>query len=230
MANDNAAPTEPPPKVATLLRNSIYVTFNAPQRDEYHRSIFITYPHTRDGTLYHAVYNEFQDLDPSWIWRLERREVCNFASARSVVLAYRLGGLSCGDREEGGASEEAGDSDAESDGNGNGAWGCKSEGKFEREAREEQWFQGCEEALLRIDMNGDRDDDLVQRLGRCELAGYSCLVWSVDAVAALKDAGLVELRGKGVEEALMEARVIAGPPDGRVMVGKHCGNLRVVNH
>lgn len=137
------------------------------------------------------------------------------------MLAYRLGGLGCGNNGADGFGSGSG-SESESEISGGERFGL--------EAREEQWFQRCEEALLSIDMDGERDDDLVQRLGRCELAGYSCLVWSVDAVTALKDAGLVELRGKGVEEVLMAARGIAGPADGRVMVGKDCGDLRVVNH
>lgn len=175
-----------------ILRNSIYVTFNAPQVDEYHRSIFITHPSTRDGTLFHAKYD-----DHSASWACERREVGNLSKARSLVLLYRLGSMPI--------QEPPLDPDT--------------------------WFQKCEDILKSVNMDptAKRDDDVVERLGNPVLGGYSCIVWSVDAVARLANEGLVELNGLSPEMALMKARLIAGPEDGKAMAGKDHGPLRVLN-
>jgi len=171
-----------------IKRNSIYVSFNAPEVDEYHRSIFITYPPTRDGTLFHAKYT------PESGWVCERREVKNLSKARSLVLLYHLGSLPGGEIPE-------------------------------------TWFAICESILTNqnMDPHADRADDLAQRLGNPQLEGYSCVIWSIDAVAGLAGAGLVDLKGACAEEKLMRGRLIAGPKDARTMAGKDHGPLRVIN-
>jgi hypothetical protein len=187
----NPTQTQITPLVAgnpEIKRNSIYICFNSPEVDEYHRSIFITYPPTHDGTLFHAKYTSESG------WMCERREVKNLSKARSLVLLYRLGSLLDGEVPE-------------------------------------TWFAICESILTtqNMDAQTDRTDDLVQRLGNSKLGGYSCVIWSVDVVAELAKAGLVDLNGFSAEEKLMSARLIAGPKDGRTMVGKDHGPFRVVN-
>lgn len=80
-----------------------------------------------------------------------------------------------------------------------------------------------------MDQTAQRDDDVVERLGNPALLGYSCIVWSIDAVAGLANEGLVELNGLSPEMALMKARLIAGPADGKSIAGKDHGSLRVLN-
>jgi len=174
--------------------NTIYVAFNAPQVDEYHRSIFITYPPKRDGTLFHAVYKDNK-------WAFEQRDVQNLERAQSLVLLHQVG--SC--------AEWLGSSTTDPH--------CHA-----------IWFNMCMNILKDIDMSAetDRSDDVVKRLGNPVLGGYSCIVWSIDAIAALAEKGFVDLNGMTAEELLLEARLIAGPKDGKSMAGQDHGPVRVV--
>lgn len=188
--SSNTIPAHP-----DILRNSIYITFNSPAVDEYHRSILITYQSTRDGTLIHAVWS-----DETKSWGCERREIKNLAKARSLTLMYCLGSMPAYFNTNGGIDPDL-------------------------------WFGEVEKVLLGVDTNplAIRSDDLVTRLGNPKLGGYSCIVWSIDAVAALAEKGLISLRSSA-ERALMKARLIAGPEDGKSMAGKDHGPLRVINN
>lgn len=76
-----------------IQRNSLYMTFNAPQVDDYHRGLFLTHPPVPtlpdprfSGTLFHANYVQNE-------WNVERRSVKNVSTSQSLVLLYRLGTL-----------------------------------------------------------------------------------------------------------------------------------------
>ncbi|RDL38782.1 uncharacterized protein BP5553_03122 [Venustampulla echinocandica] len=67
-----------------ILPNTLYLTFNAPQVDEYHRGLFLTYPKsTTSGILVHAIYVDSK-------WGLEKRVTKDISSAKSLVLLYRI--------------------------------------------------------------------------------------------------------------------------------------------
>jgi hypothetical protein len=77
-----------------IQRNSLYMTFNAPQVDDYHRGLFLTHPPANtipdpsySGTLFHASYGD----DCKWV--LEQRSVKHVSASQSLVLLYRLGTL-----------------------------------------------------------------------------------------------------------------------------------------
>ncbi|KAE9367233.1 hypothetical protein N431DRAFT_472237 [Stipitochalara longipes BDJ] len=84
-------------EVDKIRRNSLYMTFNAPQVDDYHRGLFLTHPplHTPtesdtsfnfSGTLFHAAY-------AASTWNLDQRAVRDVSTSHSLVLLYRLGTL-----------------------------------------------------------------------------------------------------------------------------------------
>jgi len=73
-----------------ILPDSIYITFNAPAVNEYHRGILITdnFRASIDppsGTLYHAV-----DPEGPETWQLEQRQVNNIKASKSLALIYRI--------------------------------------------------------------------------------------------------------------------------------------------
>jgi len=75
-------------EVEDLLSNTVYLTFNQPEKNEYHRGIFITSATTGDkahssGTLFHAVF-------ANNIWGLERRSVNSIGNSKSLVLIWRV--------------------------------------------------------------------------------------------------------------------------------------------
>ncbi|KAL3418801.1 hypothetical protein PVAG01_09022 [Phlyctema vagabunda] len=79
-----------------------------------------------------------------------------------------------------------------------------------------------EEILMRIDF------DAAGREGNKELNGYSCVLWTSDALSALLSKSAITT-DREVEQMLQEARASAGPDDARTMVGKDLGPLRIVN-
>jgi len=85
----------PNSQVDKIRRNSLYMTFNAPQVDDYHRGLFLTHPPLQvlpdasfnfSGTLFHASY-----VDSTW--SLDQRAVRDVSTSQSLVLLYRLGTL-----------------------------------------------------------------------------------------------------------------------------------------
>jgi len=96
MANDdvpNGSKQSTNPELDKIRRNSLYMTFNAPQVDDYHRGLFLTHPPVRtipdpsfSGTLFHAAY-----VDNAW--NLDQRAVKDVSSSQSLVLLYRIGTL-----------------------------------------------------------------------------------------------------------------------------------------
>jgi len=82
-------------EVNKIRRNSLYMTFNAPQVDDYHRGLFLTHPPLQilpdasfnfSGTLFHASYADST-------WTLDQRAVRDVSTSQSLVLLYRLGTL-----------------------------------------------------------------------------------------------------------------------------------------
>jgi hypothetical protein len=82
-------------EVDKIRRNSLYMTFNAPQVDDYHRGLFLTHPPLQilpdasfnfSGTLFHAAYTDSH-------WNLDQRAVRDVSTSQSLVLLYRLGTL-----------------------------------------------------------------------------------------------------------------------------------------
>jgi len=72
------------------MSNTLYLTFNAPRVDDYHRGLFLTYAPlldvsepTTSGTLFHATY-----VDGTWI--LETRPIKDVSTSTSLVLLYRV--------------------------------------------------------------------------------------------------------------------------------------------
>ncbi|TVY65767.1 hypothetical protein LSUE1_G008799 [Lachnellula suecica] len=85
-AANRVEPFNPP--VDKILPNSLYLTFNAPAVDDYHRGLFLTYPPmlcihepATSGTLFHATYYESK-------WVLERRPIKDVSTSTSLVLLY----------------------------------------------------------------------------------------------------------------------------------------------
>ena len=90
----------------------------------------------------------------------------------------------------------------------------------------------CEQALSHIDMNPEtRSDKLAENLGNSKLGGYSCVVWSIDAVKSLQDHQCIEADpdGRNPEMILDDARELTRSKDARKLVGKSHGGLRVIN-
>ncbi|CAL3972046.1 unnamed protein product [Diplocarpon coronariae] len=97
---DAAEPTtNPDPK--DIRRNSLYLTFNAPQVDDYHRAIFLAHPPSTpdqslqfSGTLFHAAFTSPEGLQTSpRRWVEEVRPVRDVTSSDSLVLLYRISTL-----------------------------------------------------------------------------------------------------------------------------------------
>ncbi|KAF4630439.1 hypothetical protein G7Y89_g7702 [Cudoniella acicularis] len=68
----------------------------------------------------------------------------------------------------------------------------------------------------------------VSKEGNPALGGYDCVIWTGDALTALSREGLIDLRGRSVDEVMAEARSLAGPEDARSMVGKDFGGLMIM--
>jgi len=181
------------PEVEKILRNSLYLTFNAPQVDEYHRGIFLTHPPILalpdpgvSGTLFHASYTE----ESGWV--LDQRQVKDVTSSHTLVLLYLVA-------------------------------------TFQQDEVDEV----CERVHMVLNSvplgKEDRERELGPKKGNPALGGYDCVVWTVDALAALDKAGLIDLGGKTADQVMAEARVIAGPEDAKIMVGVDFGGFKVIN-
>ncbi|RDW92341.1 hypothetical protein BP5796_01735 [Coleophoma crateriformis] len=170
-------------ELTKVLPSTLYLTFNAPEVNDYHRALFISSPSasdppTNDGTLFHSVY-------ANKTWSFERREVRNLAASKKLVLMYCISTLPCGV----GADTV------------------------------ERVLQG-----IKLEHRGREG-------GNASLGGYSCVLWSFDALQALVENGLISLPpGTGVGNILQHAREMAGPDDARTMVGQDFGGVRVMNH
>ncbi|KUJ09684.1 uncharacterized protein LY89DRAFT_675850 [Mollisia scopiformis] len=190
-----------------IQRNSLYLTFNAPQVDEYHRGIFLTHPPIPtipdprySGTLFHASYASPDPSRPSLPpkWLLEQRVVKDVSTSQSLVLLYRIGTL----------DSTTTSIDAQ--------------------------FQAIRHVLETVPLGRENREQKVGPLkegeGNSVLDGYDCVIWTRDAVAALAAAGLIVLEeGKSVETVMAESRAMAGPADARTMVGVDFGGFRVFN-
>jgi hypothetical protein len=193
-----------------MLPDSIYMTFNAPTVNEYHRGIFVTTSFKPEdavsGTLFHAIYTKGAIQCGKESWHFEQRSVSNINTATSLTLAYRIGKLL-------GTPEE-----------------------IAAQVRQ------LEKILSSVKF--EAAPERMERLGNVALDGYSCIIWTEDALSALvsemaphtflpslnfnSDTETITPEGIIAEAAL--ARRLAGPADGSLMVGKHVpGEFAVIN-
>lgn len=197
------------PEAAKIQRNSLYLTFNAPQVDEYHRGIFLTHPPVPtapeprySGTLFHASYSSPSDpnspdepLPASW--HLEQRTVKDVSTSHSLVLLYRIGTLDS------------------------------------TKSSIETQFQCIRRVLEAVPLGREKREREIGPLeegeGNQVLDGYDCVIWTKDALNALANAGLININGQPVDRIMASSRAMAGPKDARTMVGVDFGGFRVFN-
>ncbi|KAH7395970.1 hypothetical protein BKA64DRAFT_709342 [Cadophora sp. MPI-SDFR-AT-0126] len=198
------------PETSKIMRNSLYLTFNAPQVDDYHRGIFLTHPpavadasHKYSGTLLHASYApppEARNTPATWF--LEERPVSDVSTSTSLVLLFKIGTLD--PNSQLGSIEEQ----------------CRmirsvlDDVPLGRQNRESQL------------------GPLAVGQGNPVLEGYDCVIWTIDAMDALARANIISLEKLECTDGaqvMAKARALAGPADARTMVGKDFGGLRVVN-
>jgi hypothetical protein len=223
--NSPASSTSP----QIIQPNSIYISFNAPEVDEYHRGIFITNPShclhegpslglecsthcdnlqmsDGSGTLIHAIWTVCKNkmgpgLPESGIWSVEKRRVCNIQQSKTLVLLFRIGELP---------------------------------------STPLDFSQSLEKALEEISRWPlQTTPERMAKKGNPALGGYSCIIWLEDIFYLLcnqLDHRTFHIsRGKNwdrkIERVMDTARDMAGPADARTMVGKHVpGEFRVVNN
>ncbi|KAK0101293.1 hypothetical protein ONS95_006470 [Cadophora gregata] len=198
------------PELSKIMRNSLYLTFNAPRVDDYHRGIFLTYPpavadasQKYSGTLFHASYAppfESPNDPPSWF--LEEKPSSDVSTATTLVLLFRIGTLDP-NSELGSTEEQCSQIRAVLDN--------VPLGRQNREARL---------------------GPLAEGRGNPVLAGYDCIIWAIDAMDALARAKIIsmdKLDCTDGAQVMAKARVLAGPADARSMVGVDFGGLKVVN-
>ncbi|CAG8972135.1 hypothetical protein HYALB_00008140 [Hymenoscyphus albidus] len=93
--NTNSSSEEVVVRTPYLRRDSIYVGYNRPGYNEFHRTIFITHPSHLDGTMHHAIYNKDTDS-----WSYERRDIVDLSKARRLAVLYRIASLPSGQDSE----------------------------------------------------------------------------------------------------------------------------------
>jgi hypothetical protein len=194
-----------------ILPDSIYMTFNAPSLNEYHRGIFVTnsFKLGQDlpsGTLFHAVHSKGVDSFEKAFWHFEVRKVLNIKSAKSLALVYRIGQLIGTTNEVAAQVQQIGE--------------ILKSVKFEA------------------------SPERMEKLGNRVLEGYSCIIWVEDALSALVsgmtprtflpslnfNSQTETITADGIIAEANVARRLAGPADGRLMVGKHVpGEFEVFN-
>ncbi|KAH7360180.1 hypothetical protein BKA65DRAFT_473343 [Rhexocercosporidium sp. MPI-PUGE-AT-0058] len=194
-----------------ILRNSLYLTFNVPEVDDYHRGIFLTHPpaianasHRFSGTLLHAAYARpanSPDGTPS-TWFLEERPVGDVSTSTKLVLLFRIGTLD--------PNSELG-------------------------SIEEQCSQ-IRSVLDAVPLGRENRESqlgpLAEGEGNPVLDGYDCIIWTIDAMNALARANIISMAKLDCRDGahvMAKARQKAGPPDARSMVGVDFGGLRVIN-
>ncbi|KAI9055068.1 hypothetical protein LZ554_000033 [Drepanopeziza brunnea f. sp. 'monogermtubi'] len=197
------------PEVKKIMRNSMYLTFNAPRVDDYHRALFLTEPrHTSDnslnvsGTLFHASYDRPSGTPEgtSKIWQLEQKPSRDVSAVKSLVLLYKICTLD------------------------------PARGPIESQCEE------IRSIVSRVPLGRQNREaqlgPLAEGEGNPVLDGYDCVIWTVDAIDALAQAGILSLSKMGFRNAgefMAAARSQAGPENARSMVGVDFGGLRVVN-
>ncbi|KAE8445997.1 hypothetical protein EG329_012636 [Mollisiaceae sp. DMI_Dod_QoI] len=220
------------PEADKIERNSLYLTFNAPQVDEYvgavftptssslgiipvplvpylelfHRGIFLTHPPLPtipdprfSGTLFHASYTSVEPSDPS----LPAEWVLDQRVVKDVSTSHSLVLL-----------YRIGTLDS-------------------THSSVEEKFQAIRRVLENVPLGRANRERKVGPLkegeGNQVLDGYDCVIWTRDALAALAEAGLVDLNGNSVDTIMTKSRALAGPEDAKTMVGVDFGGFRVVN-
>ncbi|KAG4422607.1 hypothetical protein IFR04_004228 [Cadophora malorum] len=198
------------PEARKILRNSLYLTFNAPRVDDYHRGIFLTHPpavadasHRYSGTLLHASYAPPPDAPQSpATWFLEERPVNDVSTATTLVLLFRIGTL---------------DPNSEL-------------GSIEEQCRHIRSV--LDDVPLGRQNRESQLGPLAAGQGNPVLDGYDCVIWTIDAMDALARANIISferLKCTDGAQVMAKARVQAGPADARTMVGQDFGGLRVIN-
>ncbi|CAG8953940.1 hypothetical protein HYFRA_00010901 [Hymenoscyphus fraxineus] len=157
------------PELQNITPNTLYLTFNAPKVDEYHRGLFLTYPPspstsrhgdahpTTSGTLFHAIWKE---KDSAWV--LEKRIIKDISTSQSLVLLYKIQSI-----------------DPNST------------------ANLVDLFNRIQGVLESVPM-GRAERKLAYGYspkGNPVLGGYDCVIWTGDALRALGAEGLIDLRG-----------------------------------
>ncbi|KAG4427997.1 hypothetical protein IFR05_016518 [Cadophora sp. M221] len=199
------------PEARKILRNSLYLTFNAPEVDDYHRGIFLTHPpavadasHRFSGTLLHASYAapaKAPNGAPS-TWFLEERPVSDVSSSTKLVLLFRIGTLDP-NSELGSIEEQC-----------NKIRSVLDDVPLGRMQRESQL------------------GPLAEGEGNPVLDGYDCVIWTIDAMNALARAKIISMAKLDCRDGahvMAKAREKAGPPDAKSMVGVDFGGLTVIN-
>lgn len=179
MCYTNKMPSATLSEERDLLTNTIYLTFNQPEKNEYvsffrlllviqrnsptdsdtiqHRGIFITSANPEDktqpsGTLFHAVF-------ANSIWGLERRLVSSIGKSKSLVLMWRVAAVNA---------------------------------LFSMDQIENI----LQQVPCRADHNTDNEEE-----GRAdfilsenaEKGGFSCVPWTENALRALRDEGIINV-------------------------------------
>ncbi|KAL2074079.1 hypothetical protein VTL71DRAFT_7857 [Oculimacula yallundae] len=197
------------PESKKIMRNTLYLTFNAPQVDDYHRGIFLSHPPKStdapcSGSLLHASYgippNSPPDSPRSWF--LEERPVSDISTSTTLVLLYRLGTLDPNSK-LGSIEDQC-----------NHIRCVLDTVPLGRQKRESQL------------------GPLAEGEGNPVLDGYDCIIWTIDAMNALARAGIISLADLDCVDGghvMAKARERAGPADAKSMVGKDFGGLTVMN-
>ncbi|CZT12242.1 uncharacterized protein RAG0_16136 [Rhynchosporium agropyri] len=199
------------PETKKIMRNSLYLTFNAPRVDDYHRGIFLSnpptvtdVPHRCSGSLHHATYAIPTDAPPGSprSWFPEERPVNDISTATTLVLLYRLGTLD--------PNSKLG-------------------------SIEDQCSQ-IRTVLNSVPLGRKNRESqlgpLAEGEGNPVLDGYDCIIWTIDAMNALAKANLISMADLDCNDGahvMAKARERAGPVDAKSMVGKDFGGLTVIN-
>jgi len=223
-----------------IQRNSLYLTFNAPQVDDYHRALFLTHPPIQgqvdsdprfSGTLFHASYMSPPSDPPT-------SSPSNFPPSPSDS--------SFSQKDRHSAVTQRPPTPATSP-----IW--LLEQRAVRDVSTSQSLvllyrlgtlaetnKSMDEQFSRITTilesiplgkeNRERElGPLKKGQGNAVLHGYDCVIWTSDAVKRLVEEGVLDFDGRDSDDVIAEARALAGPPDAKSMVGVDFGGFKVVN-
>ena len=194
-----------------ILPDSIYMTFNAPAVNEYHRSILITNSFKLgedppSGILFHAVHSKDAEPGEKAFWHFERRAISNVKRAKSLALVYRIGKL-IGTSNQVAAQVQAIEKILE---------GLK--------------FEATPDRVERLGNNTLDGYSCIIWAEDALVALVSELVPRVFLPSLNFDSETEVITPEGILEEANLARRLAGPADGRLAVGKHVpGEFEVFN-
>ncbi|TAQ88635.1 hypothetical protein B7494_g3052 [Chlorociboria aeruginascens] len=230
------------PELKKILPSTLYLTFNTPQVDEYHRGLFLTSPPTDPpsvphtvGMLFHAKYGPPPSPNPSIGSPASPPSTPSSPSdasmhlKRLILVLYALfykyfyKFFSNSVTENSSALMQ---------------WTLEERPvqDLSRSNNLVLLYRVCSVATA---LDAERMKNIFNEIplgkssrdgvtGNPKLGDYDCIVWTTDALDALEKKGLIQ-SDKSPADIMACARSEAGPPDAREMVGKDFGGLRVIN-